>query len=102
VAEWVRVCDVSEVREGRALGVEVAGWWLAIVRDGDTWRALSARCPHANGPLDRGWVEGGDLVCPLHHWRFRVATGRCVTDRGYSVRTFACDERDGGVWVEAP
>lgn len=100
LGQWVSVCEAGAVSAGRALGVEVAGWRLAIVRDGPAWRALAARCPHANGPLDRGWVDEGDLVCPLHHWRFRLDTGRCSSVGGYSVAAFPCRERDGLVWVE--
>ena len=35
--------------------------------------ALSGRCPHANGPLGLGWIEEGEVVCPLH--RLAVPAG---------------------------
>jgi nitrite reductase/ring-hydroxylating ferredoxin subunit len=99
VASWVEVGRVDDLREGRPLGVEVEGWRLAIFQDQGRTHALSARCPHANGPLDRGWVEEGEAVCPLHRWRFRLDSGRCTSVRGYEVARFPCEIREGAVWV---
>lgn len=99
MSRFVAVCLFEEVPEGRAHGVEVEGDRLAIYRDGMAVHALSARCPHAAGPMDRGWLEDGEAVCPLHRWRFRLRDGRCTTIRGESIRVVPCEVRDGWVWV---
>jgi nitrite reductase (NADH) small subunit len=99
VAEFRRVCGVEDVTDGRALGVEVDGLRLAIYRNGDSIHALLARCPHENGPMDLGWIEEGEAVCPLHRWRFKLTTGRCTTVRGESLHRFASEVREGEVWV---
>ncbi|MFO0956360.1 MAG: Rieske 2Fe-2S domain-containing protein [Isosphaeraceae bacterium] len=96
---WEAVCEFRQLREGRGLGVEVDGLGLAVFREGEAVHVLTARCPHANGPLDRGWIDGGEAVCPLHHWRFRLATGRCTSVGGYSVGRFEAEIRDGWVWA---
>lgn len=100
--EFVDVCGADEVPEGRARAVEVGGLRLAVYRRGDAFFALSARCPHAAGPMDRGWVEDGEAVCPLHRWRFRLRDGRCTTVRGEALRSFDCEVRDGRVRVAVP
>ena len=99
MAKFVPVCKVGDVLEGRGHSVFVSGMPLAIFNDGGTFHALHGRCPHANGPLGRGWVEEGEAVCPLHRWRFRLTTGRCTTIRGQSLHRFPCEVRDGRVWV---
>lgn len=99
MAEFVAVCQVEDVPEGRALAAEVAGLRIAVFNDGGRLHALSGRCPHANGPMGKGWIEEGEAVCPLHRWRFRLATGRCTTVRGESLHRFACEVRAGEVWV---
>jgi nitrite reductase/ring-hydroxylating ferredoxin subunit len=99
MAGFVAVCGADEVPEGRALGVEVEGLRVAVFNDGGAFHALSARCPHSAGPLDRGWIEEGEAVCPLHRWRFRLGSGRCSTVRGESVHRFACEVRDGRIYV---
>ncbi len=98
MARWVRLCRLDELREDRAFGVEVDGARLAIFRAGEAISVLSGRCPHANGPMGRAWVEDGEAVCPLHHWHFRLVDGRCTTVRGASLHRFVSEVRDGEVW----
>jgi nitrite reductase/ring-hydroxylating ferredoxin subunit len=99
VAEFREVCAADAVPEGRGLAVEVDGLRIAIFNDRGTFHALLGRCPHANGPMGRGWIEEGEAVCPLHQWRFKLATGRCTTVRGESLHRFGCEVREGQVWV---
>ena len=100
MAEWVAVCRLDEIKEGRGVSREAAGLRVAVFRTGGGVVALSGRCPHANGPLGLGWIEEGEVVCPLHQWRFRLADGRCTTIRGNSVHRFRCEVRGEEVWVE--
>jgi nitrite reductase (NADH) small subunit len=99
MAEFVEVCRAADVAEGRGLAVEVDGLRIAVFNDGGSFVALLGRCPHANGPLGLGWIEDGEVVCPLHRWRFRLRDGRCTTVRGASIHRFACEVRDGVVRV---
>jgi nitrite reductase/ring-hydroxylating ferredoxin subunit len=98
--EFVAVCRVDEVVKGRGCAVEAEGLRIAVFNDGGTFHALLGHCPHANGPMGHGWIEEGEAVCPLHRWRFKLATGRCTTIRGESLPRFRCEVRDGAVWVE--
>lgn len=99
MARWVRVCRWEDIRDDRAFGAEVDGVRLAVFRLGEGVSVLSGRCPHANGPMDRSWIEDGEAVCPLHRWRFRLDTGRCTTVRGESLHVFRSEIRDGEVWA---
>ena len=99
MAEFVAACKAADVPEGRGLALDLAGLRVAVFNDSGAFHALSGRCPHANGPMGMGWIEDGEAVCPLHRWRFRLSTGRCTTVRGESLHRFACEVRDGVVWV---
>jgi len=37
--------------------------------------ATQARCPHRQGPLSEGTVDGSTVTCPLHGAQFNVWTG---------------------------
>ena len=101
MGQFVAVCRVEDVAEGKALAVEVDGLRIAVFNDGGQFHALLGRCPHASGPMGRGWVEDGEAVCPLHRWRFRLSSGRCTTVPGESLHRFRCEVRQGEIWVEA-
>ena len=41
---------------------------------------IQKRCPHLRADLERfGTVADGVLECKVHHWRFELSTGRCLT-----------------------
>jgi UDP-MurNAc hydroxylase len=48
---------------------------------------VQRRCPHRNADLSVfGEIEGDELVCTLHGWRFDVHTGRCLTSEEHPLR----------------
>lgn len=58
----------------------------------DDWEChgymVQRRCPHFKADLKRfATVEDGVLTCTMHGWRFHLATGRCLTAEGRSLRT---------------
>ena len=76
-------------------GVEVT-----VIRDGDRVFAIRNQCPHQNGRLGDGVVEGGTITCPLHRWRFDLATGRTKRDRHLAAEVFPV-RREGDRYVVA-
>ncbi len=97
--EWVYLCRIDEVPNGRGRTIEAAGARLAVIRDGDSVVVISDHCPHAGGSLGSGWVEDGELLCPLHRWRFRHRDGRCTTTRGHDVHPYRVKLDDSAVWA---
>lgn len=52
----------------------------------DGWR-VQRRCPHLRADLERfGQVDGEELTCTLHGWRYDLPTGRCLTADGHDIR----------------
>jgi nitrite reductase/ring-hydroxylating ferredoxin subunit len=99
MAEWFSLGRVEDIPVPRGRSVEVSGLRLAIFREGSEVVILSDRCPHAGGSLGQGWVEDGEVVCPLHRWRFKLADGRCTTMRGQGVHRFPAEVRGEELWV---
>lgn len=62
--------------------------------------ACAAKCPHAGGRMAQGWLDPvGNIVCPLHRYRFDLSKGRNVSGEGYYLKTYSIEERDEGVFV---
>jgi nitrite reductase/ring-hydroxylating ferredoxin subunit len=80
--------------------VAVAGSALCIALHGNQLYGCTAKCPHAGGQLLQGWVTPlGELVCPLHRYKFSLAQGRNTSGEGYFLKTYPIREDDDGVWV---
>jgi nitrite reductase/ring-hydroxylating ferredoxin subunit len=44
--------------------------------------AIEDACNHAGASLSEGEREGGCVACPMHGYRFELATGRLIAPRG--------------------
>lgn len=95
---FVKVCRADELSDQEVKLVEADGTKIALCRRGENLFALSNFCPHLTGNLGEGKVEGDVLVCPEHGWRFKLASGRCVTMPGQSAHTFPVRIEEG--WIE--
>ena len=69
---------LEAVPEGGMLGGHVGDENVLVTRSGGKLCALSAKCTHYGGPLDKGLVVGGTVRCPWHHARFDLATGEAI------------------------
>ena len=48
---------------------------------------VQRRCPHRNADLAVfGEIDGDQLVCTLHGWRFDTATGTCLTSADHRLK----------------
>jgi nitrite reductase/ring-hydroxylating ferredoxin subunit len=72
------VARLSELPVGSLRLARVDGHRLCVVRTGDGVFALDNACPHEGYGLTTGDLDGGELTCEWHNWRFRVSDGRCT------------------------
>ena len=94
----VPVCRAADLAPGQLRNVKIGKQDVAIARVGDEFFALSNVCRHAFAPLADGVLEGYEVMCPWHGWRYDVRTGR--TDHpDADVRTFPVLVTDGLVLV---
>ena len=72
---YVRACGLSDVPAEGALGVEIDGEPVCLIRTGGEVFALRDMCSHADVPLSDGEVNGNAVQCWLHGSCFDVRTG---------------------------
>jgi NADPH-dependent 2,4-dienoyl-CoA reductase/sulfur reductase-like enzyme/nitrite reductase/ring-hydroxylating ferredoxin subunit len=68
----------SDLPDGGMLLGHAHGEPVLLVRQGEEFWAIGARCTHYGGPLAEGLAFGGQVRCPLHHACFDLRTGRAV------------------------
>lgn len=97
---WVQVARVLDIEERYPLRVLVGEQDIALVRKGEDVFAIANLCSHAYAFLSDGYVEDGDIFCPLHDGSFDIRTGEarnppCVE----AVATFPVRVKEGAVFV---
>ncbi len=101
--KWYKIADdVHELpwQENRMCEMEVAGKQICLVLHNNQVMACGARCPHAGGYLSEGYIDAtGNIVCPLHRYKFSTATGRNVSGEGYYLTTYPVEKRDDGIYI---
>jgi nitrite reductase/ring-hydroxylating ferredoxin subunit len=88
-AEAPRSISLGRVRDLASrlpMDVELGGRRFRVVSVDGRLFAHDTRCPHLGGPLNEGTLEGCELVCPWHGYRFDLATGR--SSDGRNLRMF--------------
>ena len=79
MAEFIRVCKVSDLRDPGKTVVEVGERMVALFHVSGTFWALDDVCTHDGGPLAEGNLEGYAVTCPRHGARFDVRDGRVLS-----------------------
>lgn len=75
---WVAVARLADLGERGRKVVQVGEVEIALFRVDERVFAIQNRCPHRSGPLIRGFLEPGPGIrCPMHGWRYDLATGAC-------------------------
>jgi 5,5'-dehydrodivanillate O-demethylase oxygenase subunit len=104
---WHPVYRASDLPRGRAKPIEILGERFTLYRgETGTPHVVDFRCAHRGTQLSLGWIEGDDLRCRYHGWRFD-ATGQCVEqpneDRPFcqrvKIKSYPTREYAGLVWA---
>ncbi len=74
---------------------------ICIVKTENGLRACTDQCPHAGGSLSEGYVDQHqNIVCPVHHYKFNLQTGRDAFNEGYFLKTYPIVVNDDGVFIQ--
>lgn len=99
--QWVRLCALNEAPEpGTVKEVEAAGVAVCLANVEGRLSVLDNVCPHRQGPLGQGWIEGNAVVCPWHAWAFDVSTGYAQPPECAHVKVFPLRVEGGDVLVD--
>ena len=75
-AGFVKVAQVSEIKPGEMIGVEVSNEQVMISNINGTIHAIDDICSHAYACLSDGELRGEEVECPLHGGAFNAITGQ--------------------------
>ena len=99
------MASVDDVEPGEALVLDTAltvtDEPISLFRDDDgTYYALDDTCSHEDASLAEGWIEAGEVECPLHAAQFCLRTGEALclpATKGVGVHRV--EEREGQLYL---
>lgn len=104
---WHPVILAAKVRD-KPVPVTLLDESIVLFRHDKGISAVRNLCIHRGAPLSLGWVDGNELVCAYHGWRYG-ADGSCVLipslpedkaiPRKAQTPSYHVEERYGLVWV---
>jgi nitrite reductase (NADH) small subunit len=89
VLTTINLGSIESIPVGEGREYEVDGDLIAVfrARDGRIY-AAQAHCPHREGPLTDGIIGGGKVICPLHSYKFDLATGQPIGSDCAPLKTY--------------
>jgi len=97
VAESVAelVCNAQQIAV-----VTVKNKKICLASFREQWYGFAYKCPHASGIMADGYVDAvGNIVCPVHRYKFNLQNGRNSSGEGYYLKTYPVEQRADGIYV---
>lgn len=88
--------------EARIKKVKLGNREIGMVRIGAKIYGFSTFCPHRGASLIQGTIHAGEVICPLHHFRFELQTGRAKAGDCPDLETFPCQLSEEGLKITLP
>src|SRR5437016_2283499 len=75
---WMPIMRSEDLPKGYANPIRIMSEDFALYR-GESGQAqvIDYRCPHRGAQMHLGWVEGDDIRCVYHGWKFEYG-GQCI------------------------
>ncbi|WP_286744610.1 Rieske 2Fe-2S domain-containing protein [Roseivirga sp. UBA1976] len=73
---------------------------VCLARHRQAFFAFEHLCPHQMHPLSEAQITAfGEVVCPLHAYRFHLQTGSEANQKCRDLKTFEVEIRQEGVFI---
>jgi len=88
-SSWVTVARRADLPAGQIKGVKVGKQEIALYNLDGEFYATDNVCSHAYAQLSDGFIDHGQIVCPLHAGCFDIKTGKATEAPAEDdIRTF--------------
>jgi len=96
----VKVCKVSDLKEGRSQVARVLTRRIAVFRIDGMLYAIEGDCKHQKASIADGDLDGTIVTCPVHAWKYDITTGECLNEPWAKLKTYVVSIEDDHIWVE--
>ena len=101
--QWHKLAESVEelpFADNQVAVVEVQGKKICVGRYKEQLYGFAYKCPHASGIMADGYIDAlGNIVCPVHRYKFSLQTGRNTSGEGYFLKRWEIDVKESGVYI---
>jgi nitrite reductase/ring-hydroxylating ferredoxin subunit len=99
---WHRVAEADDLIAAESVITvqDVNGKKICVTRYQDQLYAFAHKCPHAGAHMNDGYIDAtGNVVCPLHRYKFALRNGYNTSGEGFYLKTYPVEMRPDGIFI---
>ena len=100
---WHKIAESTNeltADEKRIFVIDIDGKKICVAEYQEQWYGFAFKCPHASGILADGYIDPvGNIVCPVHRYKFSLRNGRNTSGEGFYLKTYPVQHRDDGLYI---
>ncbi len=96
---FVTVGKLDEISEGEGKSFDVNDRAIAVFMIDGKLHAIEDQCPHMGAALSAGHLDGCQVTCPWHAWRFDVRDGSWCDNSQIKIDAFETRIVDGEIQI---
>ncbi|MBI5197528.1 MAG: Rieske 2Fe-2S domain-containing protein [Nitrospirae bacterium] len=100
MSQYIKAARTADVPVGGSLLVQPEGKKVVLFNLAGEFFALDNSCPHNNGPICEGRIDGDTVICPYHHWEFDIRTGKSKALSAYKIKMYNLKLDGDEIYVE--
>lgn len=102
--DWIKVADgLKDIRfnNNNIALLIIQQTSICLIKTVNGLKACSSKCPHAGGNLSEGFLDSkGNIICPVHDYRFNLTSGRDSNAEGYFLRIYQVIINEEGIFIK--
>jgi len=98
---FVEVLKTNQLEDSQGTTVFVNERDIALYKYAGDFYALDNTCLHRQGKLGDGWMNGPNVICPLHQWDYDVRTGVSRWNPKETIAVYPVKVEGDSVMVDA-
>lgn len=75
---WISAIRLQDMPDEDVIGITVEGRSIAMYKSDGEIFATDNVCTHGQALLSDGFLEDGEIECPLHQGRFCIKSGKAM------------------------
>lgn len=97
--QWRSVMPVADIADGEVKRRDTPTRTVFVYREGEAYKVYDSHCPHQVTNIPHLALEGKELTCPKHYWKFDITTGQCIEKGKHPLKAFETKVESGQLYA---